>query len=165
MLNIGKFPGLRWFYGAPPIVLLDQVTKWWVLKHLSLGEMLPVMPGLSLTLSYNRGVAFSMFGKQAAVGQILLIIFIILICAMVGIWLAKTKTDEKWSGISLLFIFGGAIGNLLDRLLHGHVIDFIDCYWRTTHFYTFNIADSFITIGALMMIKTIFTEEKKGLAP
>ena len=155
MLKNKRFPGLLWLLGVPWIFLLDQVTKWLILGNLSFGERVAVIPGLQFTLNFNRGIAFSLFDKQANVGQIALLVFIIFITIMVGAWLIKTPLEEKASGISLMFILGGALGNLFDRIWHGHVIDFIDLYYGNIHFYTFNLADSFITLGALIMIKAL----------
>jgi signal peptidase II len=151
-----RLPGVKWFLWVPVFFVIDQLSKWVVLKHFSLGEMLPVIPGLHFTLAYNTGVAFSMFSHQAFIAKMALTCFVSAICLVVAYWLVKTPKEDNWSGISLLLILGGALGNLCDRLTHGYVIDFIDFYISTWHFYTFNIADSFITIGAIMMFKTAF---------
>jgi signal peptidase II len=150
-----KFPGLIWFLGAPVLFCLDQVTKWLVLKNLSQGGVYPLFKSLNITLAYNRGVAFSMFNQQVGWSHLLLTGFISCICLAVAYWLARTPTNDKWSGFSLMLILGGALGNLCDRLVHGSVVDFIDFYIGNWHWYTFNLADSFITIGAVLMIKTI----------
>lgn len=154
-LTTSRFPGFMWFIGAPILLGLDQASKWAVLKNLQYGEIYPVIKGLNMTLAYNRGVAFSMFSQQAGMTHILLTSVIGMICLAVSYWLAKTPLEEKWNGIALMLILGGALGNVCDRILHGSVVDFIDFYLGTWHWYTFNLADSFITIGALMMIKTI----------
>ncbi len=154
-LQTTKIVGLQWFWSVPILFILDQVSKWWVLTHVSFGEKLAIMPSLNVTMAHNRGIAFSLFSQRAVIGQIVLISFIILICACVAVWLAKTPLKDKWSGISLSLILGGALGNLCDRLWHGYVIDFIDFYINTLHWYTFNLADCFITVGAIMSIKTV----------
>ncbi len=151
--------GLKWFWTAPVLFLLDQLSKYWVLTHITFGENYPLFPSLNLTLAHNRGVAFSLFASKPAWGQVVLIVFIVFICAFIAGWLAKTPTKDKWNGIALSLVFGGALGNLCDRIWHGYVIDFIDFYINSWHWYTFNLADTFITIGALMMAKAVFSKE------
>ena len=150
-----QFPGLWWFLGLPWLVLMDQISKIWIIKNISYGQIVDIIPSLNFTHAHNYGIAFSLLNNKMQIVQIALIAFAILICGGLGIWLSKVPLKDKWLGIALVFILGGAIGNLIDRIRFGYVIDFIDCYWRTWHFYTFNLADSFITIGALMIIKTI----------
>ncbi len=154
-MNTSKISGLKWFLTLPFLFLLDQLSKWWVLNNVAMGEFVQLIPGFNLTLAHNRGVAFSLFADKPHWGQVALIIFIILICAYLATWLAKTPMRDKWTGISLSLILGGALGNLCDRVWHGYVIDFVDFYVRSWHWYTFNLADAFITIGAIMMAKTI----------
>ena len=83
------------------------------------------------------------------------VLFIIVIALTIMTWLAKTPPKDKWSGIALVGILGGALGNLCDRMWHGYVVDFIDLSVGPWHWYTFNIADSFITVGAIVMMLTI----------
>jgi len=155
MQTTKSMPGLKWFWWLPLFFLIDQISKWLVLKNISYGETVALFPSLQLTLAHNHGIAFSMLSTQQTFGQIALISFIVLICAAISVWLAKTPMEEKWSGFSLALILGGALGNLCDRIWHGYVVDFIDFYVQSWHWYTFNIADAFITIGALMSIKTV----------
>lgn len=152
-----------WFLLSGFLLMLDQATKFWVVKHVGFGEFVNLFPSLSLTLTYNTGIAFSLFSQKAALGRILLISFVTLISVVVAIWLAQTPRHEKWNKAALALILGGALGNLIDRIVYGHVIDFIDCYYKQWHWYTFNLADCFITIGALMTIKSlIFSKETEN---
>ncbi|MBI2792582.1 MAG: signal peptidase II [Gammaproteobacteria bacterium] len=150
-----KLPGLKWFWFLPLYFALDVGSKWLVLQKLSLGESTQVFSWLNFTLAYNRGIAFSLLSNHELIGKIFLISFIVVICIGVAVWLAKTPTNDKWSGFSLSLILGGALGNLFDRLYYGYVIDFIDFHIQHWHWYTFNLADCFITIGAIMSIKTV----------
>lgn len=157
-----KIPGLRWFIWLPLVVLIDQISKWFVIRHLSLHDVIPLFPGLRVTLSHNTGIAFSLFSSSNSHQQILLLAVILIISTIMGVWLAKTPYEDKWSGVALVFIFGGALGNLCDRIWHGYVIDFIDFYIGNWHFYTFNLADSFVSIGAAMLIfSTLFCPADK----
>lgn len=161
MTSTTKCSALGWLTVSGILLLLDQFSKWWVLKHIAFGEFFPVMPSLSLTLTYNTGIAFSLFSQQAALGKWLLIAFTLLISLIVAIWLVQTPKEETWNKLALSMILGGALGNVFDRIIHGHVIDFVDFYYQNWHWYTFNLADCFITIGAIMTIASlIFTKEK-----
>lgn len=150
------FSGKRWLVLATLFFLIDQVSKWIVVSNIQFHQFKSIMPGLQLTVSYNRGVAFSWFHNQPQWSTWIMIAAIVGISAMIGAWLLRTPPSQKWEGISLSLIFGGAMGNLLDRLCRGHVIDFIDFYYQQYHWYTFNLADAFITIGALMLLKEVF---------
>ncbi|MGE3319040.1 MAG: signal peptidase II [Candidatus Berkiella sp.] len=149
-----------WFACSGVLFLLDQLSKWWVVNHISVGEFVNMMPSLALTLTYNTGIAFSLFSQQAMLGKVLLLAFVGVISVIIAVWLAKTPATDKWNRAALTLILGGALGNLCDRLVYGHVVDFIDFYYKSWHWYTFNLADCFITLGALMTIKSlIFSKE------
>lgn len=150
--------GKKWLGWALFFCLLDQLSKYWIVKNIALNSFQSVFPGLQLTLSYNRGVAFSFLSNQPQWGTYLLTATVILFCGVIARWLLQTASTKTWEGMSLAFILGGAIGNVIDRLWHGQVIDFIDLYYGSFHWYTFNLADTFITIGALMLAKNIFCE-------
>ncbi len=151
-----------WFAFSALLLALDQLSKWWVVKHIAFGEFVSLFPSMSLTLTYNTGIAFSLFSQNAFLGRMLLITFVSFISIVVAVWLVQTPAREKWNKASLAMILGGAIGNLCDRIFYGHVIDFIDFYIGNWHWYTFNLADCFITIGALMTIKSlIFSKESE----
>lgn len=162
MDSVAKNTIWSWFALSGVLLAVDQLSKWWVVKHIAFGEFFSLLPSLSLTLTYNTGVAFSLFSQHAAMGKMLLIGFVSFISIVVAVWLVQTPAREKWNKVSLAMILGGALGNLCDRILYGHVIDFIDFYIKSWHWYTFNLADCFITIGALMTIKSlIFSNESE----
>lgn len=152
-------PGKRWLLFSVIWFACDQLSKWWILQNLSWHQVKPLFPGIQLTLSYNRGVAFSWFHSQPQRGTQLLLAVVVVITLLIATWLVRTPREKQWEGWSLCFILGGALGNLFDRFWHGHVIDFIDLSFRQYHFYTFNIADAFITVGALMLLKEVFKRE------
>lgn len=144
--------GLSWFKWVPLIFFIDQLSKWWVLTHLNPRESLSIIPGIKLILAQNRGMAFSFFDKQDGSTSILLLLVIFIVAISVAVWLARTPPSQKWTGIALVGILGGALGNLFDRAWHGYVVDFIDLSIGHWHWYTFNLADSFITVGAIVMM-------------
>jgi signal peptidase II len=138
---------------AGAILVADQITKWWVLRSLRLGAPVPVIDGLfSLTLVMNPGLAFGMLGGMPEslrwmVG--LLSIGAVVILAVLAARLLPT--GGSWTRVALGLIFGGAAGNLIDRVRFGAVVDFLDVYWRGYHWPAFNAADSAITMGVVVL--------------
>ncbi|HME96388.1 MAG TPA: signal peptidase II [Methylomirabilota bacterium] len=138
---------------ALAVLLLDQVTKYWALQRLLPGISRPVLDSLfSLTLVMNPGLAFGMLGGMPAGWRwvvALLSIGALGILAMVGL---RMLPAGGWlTPVALGMIFGGAVGNLIDRGRFGAVIDFLDFYWRGYHWPAFNVADSAITVGVALL--------------
>lgn len=141
----------RWLGIAGAVLVLDQASKWLALQKLTLHESVPLVPFLNLTLVYNKGAAFG-FLSTASGWQNLFFIGIALIAAVVILYLLRRMgTKDRFLAVALMLILGGAIGNLIDRLLYGHVVDFIDVYYGSWHWPAFNVADSAITVGAVMI--------------
>ena len=140
-----------WLLGAALIVVVDQVTKIWFDTHLSYGERWALLPFFDFTLLYNPGAAFS-FLAEGQGWQRWLFSAIALIAAALILHLLWRSPGQRLFCTALMCILGGAVGNLIDRLQHGHVIDFLLFYWQQWHFPAFNIADVGITIGAIMLI-------------
>ncbi len=137
---------------AALVVLLDQASKLAVLRLLEPYETIPLVPGFNLTLAFNRGASFS-FLAEADGWQRWLFSGISAVAAVVIIvLLRRTSPCDRLNGYGLVLVLGGAIGNLVDRLRLGHVIDFFDVYHRAWHFPAFNVADSAITIGAALLV-------------
>lgn len=142
-------------------VLLDQAIKQLVEAYLPLQEMVPVIPMLALYRTYNLGVAFSMLSGMEGwfiVGMRLIIVGVVL-----WIW-RRTDKDRRFAHLGFAMIIAGALGNLLDRFLYGHVIDYILFHTETWSFAVFNLADSFITIGAGFVILDEILASKKAKA-
>ncbi len=156
---------ILWFGIAMSIALLDQLSKGFFIDFLSDQSVYAVFPGFNLQLAYNKGIAFSL-GHQSTLPLSTVILLInIALSLVIAHWLyqAKTSLVEK---VALSAILGGALGNLWDRLLLGKVVDFIDVYWQEWHWPTFNVADSFITVGVCLYLYWLFfhpeaTSEKK----
>jgi len=143
---------LRWLWLSFIIVMLDQWTKLLIIKHLSLHKYYAVMPFLNFTLTFNTGTAFS-FLSFASGWQIWLFVGLaVIVCSSILIWMSRIPRQAHWLAASLALIFGGALGNLIDRLRFGYVIDFIDVYVKNWHYATFNLADSAICIGVVILI-------------
>lgn len=151
-----------WFLAVFPLLVIDQWSKFWVLRELAVGQSAAWLPGINFHLSFNHGVAFSLFNKQQALGQGILLGVIILISVAVAWALVKNPREDKITALALTLVLGGALGNLFDRIYHGYVVDFIDFYIQHWHWYTFNIADSFITVGAILLLfKALFSKEQE----
>lgn len=135
---------------ASVVFILDRLTKFLVLKYMVRGQEIKIIPGvLHLVLVMNRGAAFGLLGRMAP----LVILFSVAAVLCIIFYLGHKKAPDKVLSVALAAILGGALGNLTDRILYGHVIDFIDLrVWPV-----FNVADSFITIGAAILIwKLVF---------
>ena len=147
--RVSGFAG--WLSGAALIIIADQITKLWFDAHLGYGERWPVLPFFDFTLLYNTGAAFS-FLAEGQGWQRWLFSAIALVAAALILHLLWRSPGQRLFCTALMCILGGAVGNLIDRLQHGHVIDFLLFYWQQWHFPAFNIADVGITIGALLLI-------------
>lgn len=141
---------------AVVIVLLDQATKLMAEAWLAAYRPVPVVPMLNMTLSYNTGAAFSFLHDQSGWQRWLFSGLAVVVSVVLVIWLARLGRAFGWQALGIALILGGAVGNLIDRLAYGHVIDFIDVYYGTWHWPAFNVADSAITVGAVVLILESF---------
>src|SRR5512142_609930 len=139
------------------VVFFDQVAKWIVARNISLHDSLVVIPGLfRITHVQNRGAAFGLFSDSPAQWKIgLLIAFSLIALVVVSALLWKNSHAMSVTGVGLALILGGALGNLWDRLINGHVVDFLDFYVGAYHWPAFNVADSAIVIGAALLVAEI----------
>jgi signal peptidase II len=145
--------GLRWLALSLLVVLLDQASKLYVLGVVPEYSRIPVIAGFfDWTLTYNEGVAFSLFGDGEDLQRFLLSAFALAVSVAFMVWLTRLPRDDRWSALALALVIGGAIGNVIDRLRLGHVVDFILVYWREWHWPAFNIADSCIVLGAIVLV-------------
>jgi len=155
----------RWFALAAAVILLDQVTKWAVLENFVYGERREITGFFNLVLVYNKGAAFSMFASADGWQTPLLILFAIVAAAIVSYLIVRNR-EKRVLCLGLALILGGALGNLIDRLRFGHVVDFLDFHAAGWHWPAFNVADSGITVGALLLILDGFAQhEKRASAP
>lgn len=143
---------LRWLWLSFVVVILDQWAKFLVIKHLSLHGSYAVMPFLNFTLVFNTGTAFSFLSFASGWQVGLFIALAVAVCLSILVWMRRIPRQAHWLAASLALIFGGALGNLIDRLRFGYVIDFIDAHLKNWHYATFNLADSAICIGVVILI-------------
>ena len=147
---------------AALVILLDQLIKYWITNIIMLPpRIIPVTPFFNLVLGHNRGVSFGFFDGNSPLNQWLLSLVALAITATLVIWLARI--DKPWVAVALGLIIGGAIGNVIDRLADGAVVDFLDFHWGEHHWPAFNVADTGITIGAAALIlDSLFVRGGKG---
>lgn len=142
---------LDWLLAAGAIIVLDQLTKIGFDNALTYGERRPVLPFFDFTLLYNTGAAFS-FLADGQGWQRWLFTGIALAATVIIVRLLRKYPHERLLCAALACILGGALGNAIDRLLYGHVVDFLLFYWHDWHFPAFNVADIAITCGAILLL-------------
>ena len=142
------------------LVGLDQLSKFFISSHLSLGESLNIFPFLNFTLIHNTGIAFSIFDEGDQVSRWLLVACVSGILAYLGFLLYKDMPKHQLELISLLLIISGGLGNLIDRVLLGYVVDFVHVFYQYYSFYVFNMADSYITVGIIFYLSHFFFNER-----
>ncbi|MBC7349610.1 MAG: signal peptidase II [Candidatus Aminicenantes bacterium] len=142
---------------------MDQLSKYLVARSLSLYQVVPVIPGFfNLTRVHNRGAIFGFLGNSAhPLALIFLNLGALLAFAVVAYYFLKTPPEMVLTRLSFALIISGAMGNILDRIFRGYVIDFLDFYLGRYHWPFFNLADSCITVGAMLLIFNIFRSQKK----
>ena len=150
---------LKYLFITILVIVFDQASKWLMMSWLSLYETVAVMPYFNLTMAHNEGAAFSFLAQAGGWQRWFFIGLALIISVLLLVWLAKLKPTEKLEAISLSLILGGAIGNVIDRISYGYVVDFIDLYIGHSHWPVFNIADSAICIGAILLIADSFKSE------
>ena len=151
---------LHWLWLSLFILAADQISKQLAESAIQLYERVPLLPYLNLTLTYNRGAAFSFLSDQGGWQRWFFSVLAMVVTVVLVVWLRQLDRANRWTAISLSLIIGGAVGNLIDRLLFGHVIDFIDLYYGQWHWPAFNVADSAITVGVVMMLLDAFRGQK-----
>lgn len=149
-----------WMWLSLAVIALDQVTKFLVTRFLELYERVEVLPVLDFTLLHNTGAAFSMLAGAGGWQRWFFIILGSAVSVMLVTWIWRSPRGEKLLPLALALILGGALGNVVDRLLHGYVIDFIHAHWGGAYFPAFNVADSAITVGAALLIVDAFREKR-----
>jgi signal peptidase II len=151
---------------ALAVVCVDQIIKVGVLSYISRAEIdpRPIGPFLDLTLRWNRGISFSLFARDSASAQVALLALTLAATGLLTWWLLRSRSTLPAAGLGL--IIGGAIGNAIDRLVHGAVIDYLDLHAFGRHFFVFNVADAAINIGvALLVLDLLLTPGNQGSPP
>lgn len=153
----------RWLGLSALVIILDQLSKLWISNHFSYGEGVRVLSVFNLVLAHNTGAAFSFLNDAGGMQRWLF--SIIAIAASVWIIrLLRKHSAQPLFALALSLILGGALGNLIDRIAYGYVVDFLSFHWDEHYFPAFNLADSAITCGAFLLILDSFKENKHGAA-
>ncbi len=148
----------RWLVLSLLVIAVDQVVKLWITRHFYFLESYPVTSFFNLVLWHNTGASFGML-NNAGGWQRWMFSAIAASAAVWIIWLMRKHQQQKLFCIGLVFILGGALGNLIDRLIFGYVVDFLDFHWNDSHFAAFNVADSAINIGAALLLWDSFRKK------
>lgn len=161
--QIGRRKSILPWLGLSVIwILLDQITKLWVIAKIDFGAVIEMTSYFNLVHVLNPGAAFSFLAEQQG-WQKHFLSGVAIIASIVIVFMMRSANGRTFSMWSLSCILGGALGNLIDRFMHGAVIDFLDFYWNTTHWPAFNVADIAISIGAVgLIIDEIFFSRTRG---
>ncbi len=145
--------------------ILDQVSKWTILNLINLDErgVIEITPFFNLRMAWNPGVSFGMFASDGPWGRYALIAFTTVIVLFLVIWMVRATNLLVTVAIGLLI--GGAVGNIVDRIVHGAVVDFLDFHAFGIHFWTFNIADTAISVGVMLLIYDSFFGAEEAKKP
>jgi len=153
----------RWLTLSVVIVILDQITKFYAVQFLILHDPQYIYSGLNFTLMYNTGAAFSFLSDAGGWQRWFFIGISSLVSIIIVVWIYNALRKSRCLLFALSFILAGALGNLWDRLTLGYVVDFIEVHYQDLYWPAFNIADSSITIGAiLLIIDTLLIDQKKN---
>jgi len=141
----------RWLLAALLLIVIDQMTKIGFDHALRYGQRINILPFFDFTLLYNKGAAFSFLADQAG-WQRWFFTILGLAASVFILWMMHTHRSQHRFMLALTLILGGALGNVIDRIAYGHVVDFLLFYWRQWHYPAFNVADAGITVGAILLV-------------
>lgn len=134
------------------VIGLDQLSKWWIVETFAEYEVRVIWPVFNLTLVYNTGAAFSFLAGAGGWQRGFFITVAVLVTLVMLVWLGRLRADERLVGWGLALVIGGAVGNLIDRVRLGKVVDFLQWHWQEWYWPSFNIADSAITVGVVLLL-------------
>ena len=160
--NASRFGRLAWLWLSLLVFVVDQASKFWFDNNLAMYQQIVIIPDyFSWTLAYNKGAAFSFLASESGWQRWFFAAIAVVVSAVLVVWLKRLKAHETLLALALALVLGGAIGNLFDRVVYGHVIDFILVHWQNRwYFPAFNIADSAISVGAVMLALDMFKSKK-----
>jgi len=154
--------GLRWWPLGVAAIALDQTTKEWILRTFALHESRYVLPVFDIVHARNYGAAFSFLDFPGGVQRWLFTVFALVVSAGILWWVRRLDgSAQKLQASGLMLIASGALGNVIDRIRHGNVVDFIAVHWGNAYFPAFNVADSCITIGAGLVLLDALLESRR----
>jgi len=143
---------LKWLWVSGLVIIVDMVTKSFVSAHLTLNQPLAVFPGFNLTLMHNTGAAFSFLSDASGWQRWFFTLVALAVSSGIVLWLKRLSATQVWLAVALGMILGGALGNVYDRVTLGYVVDFIQVYYDHWYWPAFNVADSAISVGAVILV-------------
>jgi len=155
---------LIWLWLSALVIVIDQVTKRVVDTTMQLYQSIELIPYFQLTYLRNQGAAFSFLSSAGGWQRWFFIGLAVIASVFICFWLKKLNRNQRWEAIAWSLVLGGALGNLIDRILYGYVIDFLDVYVGDWHWPAFNVADSAITVGVVMLLIDSFKPQTRSLA-
>ena len=156
---------LKWLWLTALVFVLDLLTKLWASSSLSLYELVPITSFFNITLAHNPGAAFSFLADAGGWQRWFFTAIAAVVSVVIIIWLKRLPANEKLQACGLALVLGGALGNVLDRVMHGYVVDFLDFYYGDYHWPAFNVADMAIVGGAALLIwHSLFCQPKENKA-
>ncbi|MCC7463437.1 MAG: lipoprotein signal peptidase [Gammaproteobacteria bacterium] len=155
---------MRWLWFSVLIIALDQSSKHWIVTALAFGEMRRVAPFFNVVRAHNAGAAFSFLEGASGWQRWLFTAIALGVSGVLIAWLRRLPATARLLPAALALIVGGAVGNLIDRLRFGYVVDFLDFHWAGWHFWSFNVADAGITCGAALLLLDSLRAPRGGAA-
>jgi signal peptidase II len=152
---------MKWFWLSAVVLILDQCSKLIADALLQFNQPVPLLPFLDLHKVYNPGAAFSFLSNASGWQRWFFVGLTLVVSLVLAVWLRRLQAGQARLALALALILGGALGNLIDRVMYGYVIDFIDLYYGGWHWPVFNVADSAITVGAGLLILDAMRGQKK----
>ncbi len=152
---------LKWLWLSVIVVVLDQVTKVLVVQNFQYQESIAVLPLFNLTHVHNYGAAFSFLSDAGGWQRWMFTGLAAVVSLVIIVWIKNLNSGEKYTALGLALVLGGAIGNLVDRVYYGYVIDFLDFYLGNNHWPAFNVADIAISLGVVALIILSFFDKKR----
>jgi signal peptidase II len=148
------------FFVSVVVIFLDQLTKHWAMTHVMPYEPVPCLPMLNWTLAFNSGSAFNFLSHAGDWHTWFFLGFSGLMSIVIMVWIIRLSTQAKLELFALSLILGGALGNLIDRIRLGYVVDFIDVFYKNHHWPSFNIADSAICMGGVLLLIDLLMSQR-----
>ena len=156
----GRWGALRWLSAL--VLVADQFTKALVVMNMALYDRIELLPVFGLTRMHNTGAAFSFLATAGGWQRWFFITIAAVVTVLVCVWLKRMpRTGQGWLAASLALIVGGAVGNVIDRVFRGHVVDFLSVHWQQWYFPSFNVADAAITVGAVILLADSFYDGRR----
>lgn len=155
----------HWLWLSVLVIVADQLSKWYIIENFAYRQRLPVLSVLEITRLHNTGAAFSLLADAEGWQRWFFISLGLTVSVLILVWLPRlARRGQRLLAAGLALILGGALGNVIDRVLHGYVVDFIHVHYRDWYYPAFNVADSAITVGAALLILDTLIEGRRASA-